>query len=117
MPLEWPATFTPVTRTRGVRTTAEAHNISVVTRKGSMRVTHAFASRMNAAQHAAARSANMRPNTPTELAGPARSATPAAANKTQATSRTLRDPMMATVSGPKNSTATTIPTGAWLMAM
>ncbi len=100
----------------GVSTTEAPSIMSVVTRRGSMRVTARLARRMNAAQQAAAKSANIRPSRPTEPLGRARSATPSAAQTTQTMSSNLREPATATDKGPKNSTATTIPTGARLMA-
>ena len=81
-----------------------------------MRLTVRLAMTMKPAQQAAAASANKRPAGVTDPFGLARSPTPAPASTTQTRSSSLREPAIATPSGPRNSTATTIPTGARLMA-
>ena len=90
--------------------------MSIVARSDPTLPTALLADRMNAAQKAAARRAKSRPPTLTVPPGWASRAMPAAASSTQRPSSSRREPATATPRGPRNSMATTIPTGARLMA-
>jgi hypothetical protein len=89
----------------------------VVTGYGSIVVTALLASSRKDAHPAAAQNAKTRPTGLTSLVGPASRVTPTPARTIHKKSTARRDPTTATVSGPRNSTATTTPSGALDIAM